>query len=448
MVSSPQQVKPPAKPNQSSDGAPAQLPKVNRETLDLSCLGPFKGEARRTAVPATVYKARTRLIASLAKGKDEDSNVSVTQDEQLDAFSTALLAANKPQAAKLVSQISDSIKTQNSLRLGLLLGERSEEKLKEYRGAIESFHNAAKTLALEHGYLVDISHAGEWPVVSAVKEFVEVQTDKQSYQVCLMDIPDSPYSGICTQIGLPIVNLGRINQKDHPEGPRDFDSTVANELAHAYLIRELNLGAGSEIEPISVIPDSKSFPFLDKQACLELSNIPLESVRQVHELVSDSWSSRLRPVENGTRLALWGIKLAVESSNGGAKAVAGYQATAGSALSVLQSYSRAHGGEPDVDSLIKELGADYQAFSKKQQALSDKHGELLYKSFDDPKLEAEVAKIDIQLQKSFNDWESTSAKRISTFLARVPNEAFEQIATVNRFQGDVIVQELRSRNSK
>ena len=352
----------PPKPEQPS--ARRLLRDLRKRGVDLSNLG-FDKDVDITIPDKEQRVQQRQLLKELAKfspSKTADTKTE-TATEQLQRFAK-LLKDKNPEAAKIVRQMAaniakaslDSLDTDDTLKDESPTQAEALERVTAR--AAYRFMELRNELAEEHGYFVSDEVLRESPsltfenLISPVQGLIEVARAGQIYNVVCVDDKELVAHGFTTgEPTLIVVNLSK-HKNDDDKGV-DLVSTLANELAHAYLVKELGLILSNEL-PKAVAQLPKAPTSIDARAAKRLETVEL-STRRVHELFSDTWSAKLNP-EDTKRLVKNAIYSLVEGQNKVAKG--GYQLSHSIVEAVLHSRDRAQGEETFKDT-IKELRKDY-----------------------------------------------------------------------------------------
>ena len=417
------------------------------EGIDLSSLG-FKKESEIQLPDKTKRQEQQGVLRALRKFTPSPTADTANEKvvEQLRYISRSLKEKNS-EAAKLFRQLANlaAKSSLDTLDETKDLADHSPIQAKALDGvaykASERFYALRKQLAEEHGYFVNDSFMRENPrfsfemPVSSVYGILKVANGDSSYSILFIsDKKLVPHGFTTGQPTTMVVNLSKHLNEFSPTV--DVRSTIANELAHGYLVGELGLSLSSELpDLVASYPNAPAS--IDRRAARKLGQIELNT-RRVHELFSDTWSAKLggndtrRLVKNTISQLVYRGKDITEGD---------YLLSEAIVEAVIRSRDRKNGSEQFAESIkelrqgystvrsftatknkfkrIDEVYAGYQAFEKLTQQRIAQLREKLVDQVGQPKAQ-HATRLQLKAQQALIEARHSSALSRMTEIAGDP----------------------------
>ena len=252
--------------------------------IELAPLKEVTGSPHISYYADDIIRQRSMVASLVNSSKDTELT------ERLKLLATSLESGADRAGAIKVKQcieIFDQLK---------LLGEKqlaTEEAAKTVRPLRERLGVLLKSIAVEHGYHIDFhSHVGGSTIVP-VDAVVSVPIGKSSYQAVVVGAAGRRDRSLA---GEAVAEEYAVLFPTALMGSNNISSVLANELGHLFLSNQLGVSTWSDFkaENFSLPQVPKGVPEVAKKLFSSDALKP-RSVTEVHELFSDSWSTRAVP---------------------------------------------------------------------------------------------------------------------------------------------------------
>lgn len=397
--------------------------------LDLSAIPEIVGPPQVELAPLPVIQQR-RILAQNANNAQRDFRANpLTSVEELDKL---LRSSGQVGAAKvthsLLRELRELLKQIETTDPSTLSDKDNLAAVKQqFNERKQHIDQMIRTLATVHGFFLDRGSNNHLYTVVPVDGLIRASTKKADLQTCVLGVGQArngnSFQGQAFSSGFAVIDSSKLSEEF------SLSRVLANELAHVHL----NFNEG--ITGDSALPENLPVPALPEhfsnspKALAELvtQNAKPQSLAEIHELISDTWSTKVE-LADIDRILEYGITYELDPSlRLASKYSSQYRLSSQLTFSaVLASHIRdGKGGE-----FAAKIG-ELQDFMKRLDELSDKLPTL-----DDRESRENARK---QIKEISDDF----ASKVKQVTRDIPDQYRQEAREVLQYYADSYLEQLR-----